>query len=254
MTHILAFTNQKGGVGKTTTTLNVGAILAQKRARVLLIDTDPQASLTKGLGVDPSTAEHTIYEVLLNPEQGTTFATVELAQCLHLIPANKQLKGAQDALSGKMGREFLLRKALKASAEHYDYVLIDTPPNLGLLTANALIVAHAIIVPVQAHYYAMEALAELEETIELVREGNPALHIGGYVCTFVDRRTSLSRQVEQQMRTRYGEKVFQTIIPLNTTLAEAPAFGEPVNVYAPSSTGAAAYAQLVDELEERYGR
>jgi chromosome partitioning protein len=254
MPHVIALTNQKGGVGKTTTTLNVGAILAQKMARVLLIDADPQASLTKGLGVDPAKIEYTVYEVLLNPGQGTEFATVELDLGLRLVPANKRLKGAQDALAGKMGREFLLKKALRTVRPDYDYILIDTPPNLGLLTANALVAAEVVIVPVQAHYYAMEALPELEETIDLIKEANPKLHVGGFVCTFIDRRTNLSRLVEKQLRDRYAELVFETVIPLTTNLAEAPAFGEPISVYAPGSAGAMAYAQLVDELERRYAK
>ncbi len=254
MPHVLAFTNQKGGVGKTTTTLNIGAILAQKMARVLIIDLDPQANLTRGLGIAPTDIEHSSYEVLLNAEHGTEFATLQVDQTLFLVPATKTLAGATDALGGKPARETFLRRALKNTQEQYDYILIDTPPNLGLLTANALVAANAVIVPVQVHTYALQALPELEETIELIKELNAMLHIGGIVCTMVQSRTSLSREVEQQLRDQYGELVFKTVIPLNTKLAEAPAFGEPISIYAPGSHGAVAYAALTEELETRYVR
>ena len=252
MGHVLAFTMQKGGVGKTTTALNLGVILAGRSARVLLIDLDPQANLTRGLGVDPATVEYSIYEVLLNTEQGTAFATLPTASGARLIPATKNLAGAVDVLGPKIGREFFLKKALKETRNQYDYILIDSPPNLGLLTANALVAADAAIVPVQTHAYAFQALPELEETIELVREANPRLELGGIVCTFADRRTRLTQTVEQQLRAAYGELVFDTVIPLNTKLAEAPAYGEPITVYAPDSSGALAYAALSEELEKRY--
>ena len=254
MGHVLAFTMQKGGVGKTTTTLNLGVILAQRGAQVLLIDIDPQANLTRGLGIDPGNVEYSIYEVLLNTDQGIEFATLTTAYGAKLIPSTKALAGAVDVLGPKMGREFFLKKALKASRNQYDYILIDSPPNLGLLTANALVAADAAIVPVQAHAYALQALPELEETITLVREANPGIEIGGVICTFVDRRTKLTQTVEHQLRENYGDLVFETVIPLNTKLAEAPAFGEPISVYSPSSIGAVAYTALSKEMEQRYAR
>ncbi len=254
MAHILAFTMQKGGVGKTTTALNVGVALGQQGARVLVIDIDPQANLTQGLGVDPEQVEYSIYEVLLNPEQGTSFATVQTASGVDLVPSTLALSGAELELAGKVGRELLLRKALKRASDQYDYILIDPPPSLGLFTLNALAVADAAIVPLQVHAYAFKAMPQLEATIELVRELNPRLHIGGIVCTLSDRRTVLSQAVEKQIRSRYGDLVFPTVIPVNVKLAEAPAAGEPISTYAPGSAGAVAYAALTKELEARYAR
>jgi chromosome partitioning protein len=254
MAHILAFTMQKGGVGKTTTALNVGVALGQQGARVLVIDIDPQANLTQGLGVDPEQVEYSIYEVLLNPEQGTSFATVKTGSQVDLVPSTLALSGAELELAGKVGRELLLRKALKRANDQYDYILIDPPPSLGLFTLNALAVADAAIVPLQVHAYAFKAMPQLEATIELVRELNPKLHIGGIVCTLSDRRTLLSQTVEKQIRSRYGDLVFPTVIPFNVKLAEAPAAGEPVSTYAPGSAGALAYAALTHELEARYAR
>ena len=254
MAHILAFTMQKGGVGKTTTALNVGVALAQQGARVLIIDIDPQANLTQGLGVDPEQVEYSIYEVLLNPEQGTGFATVETGSRVDLVPSTLALSGAELELAGKVGRELLLRKALKRASEPYDYILIDPPPSLGLFTLNALAAANAAIVPLQVHAYAFKAMPQLEATIELVRELNPMLHIGGIVCTLSDRRTILSQTVEKQIRSRYGDLVFATVIPVNVKLAEAPAAGEPISTYAPGSAGAVAYVALSQEVEARYAR
>jgi chromosome partitioning protein len=254
MSHVLAFTMQKGGVGKTTTTLNVGVALVQRGARVLVIDIDPQANLTQGLGADPEKLDYSIYEVLLNPEQGTAFATVTTDAGVDLIPSTLALAGAELELAGKVGRELLLRKALKSVGNHYDYILIDPPPSLGLFTLNALAVADAAIVPLQVHAYAFKAMPQLEATIELVRELNPKLHIGGIVCTLSDRRTLLSQTVEKQIRSRYEDLVFSTVIPINIKLAEAPAAGEPISTYAPGSTGAIAYAALAEELEVRYAR
>ena len=182
------------------------------------------------------------------------FATLATAYGAKLIPSTKALASAIDVLGPKMGREFFLKKALKGSRNQYDYILIDSPPNLGLLTANALVAADAAIVPVQAHAYALQALPELEETMTLVREANPGIEIGGFICTFVDRRTKLTQTVEQLLRESYGDLVFEPVIPLTTKLAEAPAFGEPINVYAPGSTGAVAYAALSRDLEQRYAR
>lgn len=254
MAHILAFTMQKGGVGKTTTTLSLGVNLARKGARVLLVDIDPQANLTQGLGVDPNGVEYSVYEVLINPEQGTDFATLSTDSGVDIIPSTLDLAGAEMELASKIGRELLLAKALKVARGQYDYILIDSPPSLGLFTLNALVAADVAIVPLQVHAYAYKAMPHLEATIELVRELNPRLVIGGIVCTLADRRTRLSQIVEGQIREQYGELVFKTVIPVNTQLAEAPARGLPISIYAPESTGALAYAQLAEELEARYGR
>lgn len=257
MGHVLAFCMQKGGVGKTTTALSLGVALAERSARVLLLDIDPQANLTQGLGVDPAEVEYSIYEVLLNPDQGVGFATLatEIAGGrISLVPSTLALAGAELELAGKVGRELLLRKALKSVRGQYDYILIDPPPSLGLFTLNALATADAVIVPLQTHAYAFKAMPQLEATIELVQELNPPLSIGGIVCTLADKRTRLSEAVERQIRTKYGDLVFQTVIPMNTKLAEAPAAGTPISDYAPDSAGARAYTALAEELEARYAR
>jgi chromosome partitioning protein len=245
---------QKGGVGKTTTALSLGVALARRGARVLLIDIDPQANLTQGLGVDPAEVEYSIYEVLLNPEQGAGFATLTTDAGVDLVPSTLDLAGAELELAGKVGRELLLREALAATRDEYDYILVDPPPSLGLFTLNALAAADAVIVPLQTHAYAFKAMPKLESTIGLVRKLNPSLAIGGIVCTLADRRTNLSQVVEQQIRQTYGDLVFKTTIPTNTKLAEAPAAGEPIATYAPDSAGARAYAALAEEVEARYAR
>jgi chromosome partitioning protein len=254
MAHIVAVAMQKGGVGKTTTALNLGVALAGRGARVLLIDADPQANLTQGLGVDPEASAYSFYEVLLNPGRGVAFATVATSAGVDLVPSTLALAGAELELAGKVGRELLLRKALRETEGRYDYVLIDAPPSLGLFTLNALAAARSVLVPLQVHAYALKAMPQLVATIDLVRELNPALALGGIVCTFVDRRTSLSQGVEAEIRRRYGALVFATVIPVNTKLAESPAAGESIGRYAPTSTGARAYTALAEEVEGRYGR
>ncbi len=254
MTHVLTFAMQKGGVGKSTTTLNVGVNLANRGRRVLVIDMDPQGNLTQGLGLQLDKLEYSIYEVLLNPEQGAGFATVETEAGVDLLPSTLDLAGAEAELAGQVGRELLLREALKPVGDQYDYILIDSPPNLGLFTLNALAAASSVIVPLQAHVYAYQALPKLEKTIGLVRKLNPQLAIGGIVVTQYDRRTNLSQVIAQQLRERYGELVFDTHIPLNTKLAEAPAAGKPISSYDPTSPGAIAYMKLAEEVERRYGQ
>lgn len=253
MGHVLALAMQKGGVGKTTTTLSLGAVLVARGYRVLLIDLDPQANLTQGLGVDPSSLEYSVYEVLLNPERGVAFATLSTRAGPDLIPSSLDLAGAELELAGKVGRELLLRKALREARNSYDYILLDPPPSLGIFSLNALAAADAVLVPMQLHAYALKAMPQLEQTIELVREINPTLKIGGIVCTLADRRTNLSLQIEDEVRERYGDLVFTTVIPINVKLAEAPSAGLPISSYAPQSAGALAYAALAAELEARYG-
>jgi chromosome partitioning protein len=252
MGRVFALAMQKGGVGKTTTTLSLGTLLAERGRRVLLIDLDPQANLTQGLGVDPTTLEYSVYEVLLNPERGADFAAVTTASGVDLIPSALELAGAELELAGKVGRELLLRKALRQTRERYDYILIDPPPSLGIFSLNALAAADAVLVPMQLHAYALQAMPQLEQTIELVREIHPSLAIGGIICTLADRRTNLSGQIEQQVRERYGALVFETVIPINVKLAEAPSSGTPISTYAPQSAGALAYAALAAELETRF--
>jgi len=255
--HILAFAMQKGGVGKTTTVLNLGVALAARGARVLLIDVDPQSNLTQGLGVDPDGIEYSIYEVLLNPEKGVAFATytTQAGEAkVDLVPSTLNLAGAEMELAGKVGRELLLREALAPARGQYDYILIDPPPSLGLFTLNSLAAADSVLVPLQTHAYAFKAMPKLEATVTLVKKLNPGLAIRGVVCTLSDKRTNLSQVVEQQIRTAYGDLVFQTVIPMNVKLAEAPASGTPISVYAPDSAGAKAYMALAEELEARHGK
>jgi chromosome partitioning protein len=182
MGHVIALAMQKGGVGKTTTTLNLGVALAERGRRVLLIDADPQANLTQGLGVDPSTLEYSVYEVLLNPERGTSFATIPTGAQVDLVPSSLELAGAELELAGKVGRELLLRKALRATRDAYDYILVDPPPSLGLFSLNALAAAEYVLVPLQLHAYALKAMPQLEATIDMVKEINPGLGIGGGGC------------------------------------------------------------------------
>jgi chromosome partitioning protein len=251
---ILALAMQKGGVAKTTTTLSLGVNLAAMGRKVLLIDIDPQANLSQGLNIDIENLEYSVYDVLLNPDSGTDFATVQTTAGVDVIPSTLALAGAELELAGAVARETLLRRALRQAREEYDYILIDPPPSLGLFTLNALVAATTVLVPLQVHAYAFKAMPKLEATIDLVKELNPTLAIGGIVCTLSDKRTSLSQAVETQIRNRYGDLVFETVIPLNTKLAEAPAMGEPIHTYAPTSPGARAYAALAKEVEARFGK
>jgi chromosome partitioning protein len=254
MTHIFAIAMQKGGVGKTTTSVAVAVNLAATGAKVLLIDIDPQANATQALGLNPEEVQYSIYEVLLNPTLGTAFATVTTSSGVDVIPSTINLAGAENELNGKVGRETLLTRALRKTIKDYDYILIDSPPNLGLFTLNSLTAATAVIVPLQVHVYAFKAMPMLEATIELVRSLNPQLAIGGIVCTMSDRRTSLSQVIEKQIRAQYEDLVFKTVIPLNIKLAEAPASGTPINDYDPTGAGAMAYKHLTKEIEARYGK
>jgi len=253
MGHIFSTSMQKGGVGKTTTTQNVGVNLSKMGAKVLLVDLDPQANLSLGLGVSLEDLQYSVYEVLLNPAHGSAFATVTTQSGVDLIPSTLALAGAELELAGKVGREMLLKRALASVVDSYDYIIIDSPPNLGLFTLNAMAAAHKVIVPVQLQVYAFRAMPQLEATIELVRQLNPELEIGGIVGTMYDGRTNLSKSVERQVRTKYGALMFETLIPLNTKLAESPAAGEPISTYDPEGAGALAYAKLTREVVSRYG-
>ncbi len=257
MCRVLAMAMQKGGVGKSTTSVSLAAGLAELGERVLLIDLDPQANATQGVGCDPDALDYSIYEVLLNPERGCDFATVPHVVAVtglgsvDLIPSTLALAGAEVELASKIGREMLLRKALAGARQHYDYILIDPPPSLGLFTLNALATADSVVVPFQLHAYAFKALPQLEATVTLVRDLNPGLDIGGVVCT-LGTRTNLAAGVERRVRDRYGARVFDTVIPTNISLAEAPATGKPIMAYAPTSLGATAYRALAREVRARY--
>lgn len=250
---VLAIAMQKGGVGKTTTTLALGAELAQLGQRVLVIDMDPQSNLTMALGVDPSTLDRSIYEVLLNPTHGAELAIRSTDYRVDVLPATLMLAGAELMLAGQFGRELRLRTALQETRRTYNYILIDCPPSLGVFTVNALTAADSVVAPLQAHVFALKAMPYLEETIQIVRQLNPALHLSGIVVTMVDRRTTVNAAVEDEIRRRYQRLVFQTVIPFNVKLVESPAAGQPIGVYAADSSGARAYRALAQEVVARYG-
>ena len=248
---VVAVVNQKGGVGKTTTAINLGATLAAYERRTLLVDLDPQSNCTTGLGQDPAGDAATTYDVLtgrvalVDAVRGTEFPH------LAVVPATPDLAGAEVELVGMVGREFRLREAIDGLAG-FRYVLVDCPPSLGLLTVNALAAADALLVPIQCEYYAMEGVSKLLRTLDEVRRFlNPELAIDGVVLTMYDDRTNLAQQVAEEVRSVFGELVFQTVVPRNVRLAEAPSFGRPIHAYDLRSKGAQAYLQLGREYLAR---
>lgn len=253
MTKTIAVVNQKGGVGKTTTAINVAAQLAGPRSTVLLVDLDPQGNATSGLAIPKESATLTTYEVLGG--QAPLAQAVQKTNVPHLfvLPANSQLAGAEVELVGREHREFALQQALKQGVT-YDYVIIDCPPSLGLLTINALTAANSVLIPVQAEYYALEGLSQLLNTIQAVRGStNPHLELLGIALTMFDNRNSLSQQVQAEIRNYFGDKLFGTIIPRNVRLAEAPSYGRTIYEHDRWSKGARAYKSLAKEFKDRLG-
>ena len=253
MTTVFAVANQKGGVGKTTSSVNLAASLAATKKRVLLIDIDPQGNATSGSGVDKHSAEYTIYDVLVDetPIEQTIVTTPE-ASGFDLIVANGDLTAAEVQLLDMKLKEFRLRNALARIRSRYDFILIDCPPSLNMLTVNALTAADSVIVPIQCEYYALEGLTALLNTIEKIRTVlNPKLHIGGLLRTMYDPRNSLSNDVSNQLINHFGDKVYRTIIPRNVRLAEAPSHGAPVITYDAKSRGAISYLALAGEILRR---
>lgn len=250
MTKIYAVANQKGGVGKTTSVINLCAFLAASGRRVLMIDLDPQANATSGLGYDKYALDLSTYELLLETAVLDDILLRHEAYKLDILPSHPTLAGAEVELVNAIGREYRLRNVLNSINGRYDYILIDCPPSLSMLTVNALTAAKdGIIIPVQCEYLALEGLTQLNQTIELVQKYlNPHLAIRGLVMTMYDGRTNLSRQVVEEVRKYFPGKVFRTIVPRNVRLSEAPSFGQPINIYAPNSPGALAYKILAAEL------
>ena len=255
MGQTIACANQKGGVGKTTTVVNLGSYLALSGERVLIVDLDPQGNATSGLGFDRASIERSIYDTVVDGRQiGESILTGPIAG-LDVVPSAIALAGAELELAPVEGRERRLARQLSEVAAHYDYLLVDCPPALGLLTVNALTAADSVLIPLQCEYYALEGLTQLLATLDLVRDHlNPELAIKGVVLTMYDARTNLSADVAAEARRHLGDLVFETVIPRSVRLSEAPSHGLPIPRYSPDSTGAIAYATLAAELRRRDGR
>jgi chromosome partitioning protein len=249
---ILALVNQKGGVGKTTTAISLAAALALLGRRVLLVDLDPQGNATGGLGVDKPSLGLTVYDWLLGGAAFGEIARMTELSFLTLAPANRDLVGAEVELVNAERREYRLKEQLEPLRRDFDFVFVDCPPSLGLLTVNALTAADGVVVPIQCEYFALEGVSELLATIDRVRESlNPNLEVTGVIATMWDERTNLSRQVLEEIRRHFGAKVFSSVVPRNVRLGEAPSFGKPILLYDPKSKGAEAYAGIAKELLSR---
>jgi chromosome partitioning protein len=246
---VLAIANQKGGVGKTTTTVNLGACLAELGYRTLIIDLDPQGNSSTGLGIDNRSLTSSMYDVIMR--EAPLEDCVEPAGVKHLFvaPASLELAGAEIELVPAFSRELRLRRAIEAVLDQYDFVLIDCPPSLGLLTVNGLAAASEVLVPIQCEYYALEGLGQLLRNVDLVRRSlNPTLEVSTIVCVMYDARTKLADQVVNEVRDHFGEKVCHTVVPRTVRLSEAPSFGQPIIVFDPTSRGAIAYKELAKEV------
>ncbi len=254
MAHALALANQKGGVGKTTTAVNLAAYLAAQGHRVLLADLDPQGNATSSIGVDKNSIQQSTYEVLIDGQSLESCTIEDIRPNLDLLPANGMLAGAEVELVGLRRREYRLREMLATMADYYEAIIIDCPPSLGLLTVNALTAANAVVIPIQCEYLALEGLMQLVNTIDLVRRRlNPALDVLGVVMTMFDARTRLSPQVVNDVRRFFPSRLLQTVIPRTVRLAEAPSYGQTIFEYDPSSRATAAYGAVGEEIARRIG-
>jgi chromosome partitioning protein len=254
MSRIICIANQKGGVGKTTTAVNLSASLAAAEKRVLLVDIDPQGNASSGAGIDKTSLRSSVYDLIINGENPNEQLMDTDLKNLQVIAATPDLAGAELELIEVPEREMQLKKILSNLKEDYDFIIIDCPPSLGLLTINAMTAANSVIVPLQTEFYAMEGLSQIVRTIGLVQKGlNPGLRIEGIVLTMYDGRNNLSRQVEDEIRAHFGDQVFRTVIPRNVRLSEAPSHGKPIILYDITSRGAVAYLELAKELMQRGG-
>lgn len=254
MSKIICIANQKGGVGKTTTAVNLSASLAAAEKKVLLVDMDPQGNASSGVGIDKTSLESSIYDLIINGEDPSKQILDTELKTLQVLAATPDLAGAELELIDIPEREMQLKKILANLKREYDFIIIDCPPSLGLLTLNAMTAADSVIVPLQTEFYAMEGLSQIVRTIRLVQKGlNPGLQIEGIVLTMYDSRNNLSKQVDEEIRTHFGEQVFKTVIPRNIRLSEAPSHGKPVILYDITSRGAVAYLELAKELMQRGG-
>lgn len=249
MSKIIAIANQKGGVGKTTTSVNLGASMATLGKRVLLVDIDPQGNTTSGVGVNKADVENCIYDILINEVNPQETIQETRIEGLHIIPATIQLAGAEIELVSTISRELKLKKALNVVKANYDYIIIDCPPSLGILTINSLTAADSVIIPIQCEYYALEGLSQLLNTVRLVQKNlNPHLKIEGVLLTMLDARTNLGIQVIEEVKKYFQEKVYRTIIPRNVRLSEAPSHGQSIITYDSRSKGAEVYLELAKEV------
>lgn len=249
MERIIAIANQKGGVGKTTTAINLSACLAELDKKVLAIDMDPQGNMTSGLGIDKNNVEYTIYDLIIGEAEINQVICKEALENLDVLPANVDLSAAEIELIGVDNKEYIIRDEIEKVKNQYDYIIIDCPPSLSMLTINAMTTADTVLVPIQCEYYALEGLSQLIHTIDLVKERlNPKLEMEGVVFTMYDARTNLSLQVVENVKENLNKTIYKTIIPRNIRLAEAPSHGMPINMYDPKSAGAENYRLLAEEV------
>ena len=249
MGRVIAVANQKGGVGKTTTAINLSACLAEKGQKVLAIDMDPQGNMTSGLGIDKDEVEKNIYDLMIGQAGVDEVLQKEAIENLDVIPTSIDLSAAEIELIGVDDKEFIIRNAVQPIKDDYDYIIIDCPPSLSMLTINAMTTADSVLVPIQCEYYALEGLSQLIHTVELVKERlNPVLEIEGVVFTMYDARTNLSLQVVENVKDNLNQNIYKTIIPRNVRLAEAPSYGLPINLYDPKSKGTESYMLLAEEV------
>lgn len=249
MGRIIAIANQKGGVGKTTTAINLSACLAEKGKKVLSIDIDPQGNMTSGLGVSKDEVEKTVYDLIIGEAEIEDIICREVSENLDILPTNIDLSAAEIELIGIDDKEYIIKKEVEKIRDNYDFIIIDCPPSLSMLTINAMTTADSVLVPIQCEYYALEGLSQLIHTIELVKERlNPVLSIEGVVFTMYDARTNLSLQVVENVKDNLNQNIYKTIIPRNIRLAEAPSYGMPINQYDSKSAGAESYRLLADEV------